>query len=199
MTQPAKTYAVNEIFYSLQGEGFHTGTPAVFLRLSGCNRRCAFCDTDFSAATPMTAAAIAEACAAFPARHIVVTGGEPLLQLDDALVSALKACGFFIQVETNGSMPAPAGVDWVTCSPKEPPYAIDRINELKIVYQGQDVEATASLFAAQLEKGSSRSGVPPRLYLQPCSGLNTAETVAYILGHPCWRLSLQTHKLINIQ
>lgn len=114
----SKDYAVNEIFYSLQGEGYYTGTPAVFLRFSGCNRRCAFCDTDFAAYTEMSAAQIVEAVSAFPARHIVVTGGEPLLQLDDKLVRALRGAGFYIQVETNGSMPVPTGVDWVTCSPK---------------------------------------------------------------------------------
>lgn len=182
-----EAYRVNEIFYSLQGEGWHTGTPAVFLRFSGCNRCCSFCDTDFAAATAMSAAEIVEACAAYPARHIVVTGGEPLLQLDDVLIRALKGRGFYIQVETNGSLPVPTGVDWVTCSPKEPPYGIDRVDELKMVYQGVDPEQTASLFAT------------PRRFLQPCSGLNVAETVSYILAHPQWRLSLQTHKLIDIK
>lgn len=183
----AHTYKVNEIFYSLQGEGYYTGTPAVFLRLSGCNRRCPFCDTDHAAGTAMTASDITAACAAYPSRHIVVTGGEPLLQLDDVLVRALKGAGFYIQIETNGSLPAPTGIDWVTCSPKDAPWGIDRVDELKVVYQGQDVEEIASLLPAR------------RRYLQPCSGLNTAETVAYILEHPHWRLSLQTHKLIDIQ
>jgi len=180
-------YRVNEIFYSLQGEGFYTGTPAVFLRFSGCNRRCAFCDTDFSAYCDMSAADIVSEVSAFPARHIVVTGGEPLLQLDDTLVRALKAAGFYIQVETNGSLPVPTGVDWVTCSPKDAPWAIGRIDELKVVYNGQDVERIADLLPAT------------RLFLQPCSGSNTAEVIAYILAHPRWRLSLQTHKLINIR
>lgn len=180
-------YTVNEIFYSLQGEGYYTGTPAVFLRFSGCNRACPFCDTDHAKGTAMTADEIANACAAFPARHLVATGGEPLLQLDSALMRKLKAKGFYVQVETNGSLPAPPEVDWVTCSPKDAPWGIDRVDELKIVYQGQDVEETASLFGTALR------------FLQPCSGTNVAETVEYILGHPQWRLSLQTHKLINIQ
>lgn len=180
-------YRVNEIFYSLQGEGFYTGTAAVFLRFSGCNRNCPFCDTDFAAHTLMSAEEIVAAASAFPARHLVVTGGEPLLQLDAPLVRALKGAGFYIQVETNGSLPAPTGVDWVTCSPKEAPWAIDRIDELKVVYQGQNVEQLAHMLPA------------PRHYLQPCSGINTAETVHYILSHPRWRLSLQTHKLINIR
>lgn len=181
------TYRVNEIFYSLQGEGFYTGTPATFVRLSGCNRRCSFCDTDHSAYTLMTAGDIAAECAANPSRHVVVTGGEPLMQLDDTLVRALKTRGLYIQIETNGTLPVPTGVDWVTCSPKDAPWAIDRVDELKVVYQGQDVEEIASMFNARVR------------FLQPCSGLNVAETVDYILAHPHWRLSLQTHKLIDIR
>lgn len=182
-----KQYSVNEIFYSLQGEGYYTGTPAVFLRFSGCNRQCPFCDTDHHSGTPMTAAEIVAACAAFPARHLVCTGGEPLLQLDDVLVRALKGAGFYIQIETNGTLPAPTGVDWVTCSPKEAPWAIGRVDELKVVYQEQDVEELARLIPA------------PNRFLQPCSGLNTAKVIEYILAHPHWRLSLQTHKYLDIR
>ena len=185
MKKTDKTYRVNEIFYSLQGEGYYTGTPAIFLRFSGCNRRCAFCDTDFSAATEMTAEEIADKLRGFPARYLVCTGGEPLLQLD--LLRVIKAIGFFVQIETNGSLPAPPEVDWVTCSPKDAPWNIDRIDELKVVYQGQDVEEIAALLPAT------------HRFLQPCSGLNTAETIGYILEHPRWRLSLQTHKLIDIR
>lgn len=183
-------YRVNEIFYSLQGEGYHTGTPAVFIRLAGCNRACPFCDTDFAGFTSMTADDITDAAAAFPARFAVITGGEPTLQLDDVLVKALKDRGFYLSIETNGSNPVPRGVDWVTCSPKTPPYAVDRIDELKLVYQGQDVEAVADTFAHL---------APKFRFLQPCSGLNVAETVDYIKAHPAWRLSLQTHKLIDIR
>ena len=181
-----KKYRVNEIFYSLQGEGFYTGTPAVFLRFSGCNRACDFCDTDFRAFTEMTAAEVADV-SAFPARHLVATGGEPLLQLDSDLLRELKGLGFYVQVETNGSLPVPPEVDWVTCSPKTAPWKVDRIDELKVVYTGQDVEETASLLPAVHH------------FLQPCSGVNVAETVDYILRHPSWRLSLQTHKLIDIR
>lgn len=180
-------YKVNEIFYSLQGEGYYTGTPAVFLRLSGCNRACSFCDTDFAAFTEMTAEEIARACAAFPSRHLVVTGGEPLLQLDSDLLRTLKLHRFYVQIETNGSLPVPPEVDWVTCSPKAAPWRINRVDELKIVYQGQNVEETASFFDT------------PHRFLQPCSGQNTAEVIDYILAHPRWRLSLQTHKLLDIR
>lgn len=181
------SYRVNEIFYSLQGEGYHTGTPAVFLRFSGCNRACPFCDTDFAAWREMTRAEIASACAAYPSRHLVVTGGEPLLQLDSDLLRALKAHGFYVQVETNGSLPAPPEVDWVTCSPKEAPWKINRVDELKVVYQGEDVEYLIGMFDT------------PVCFLQPCSGNNIPETVQYVLEHPRWRLSLQTHKLIDIK
>ncbi|MDE6135351.1 MAG: 7-carboxy-7-deazaguanine synthase QueE [Muribaculaceae bacterium] len=181
------SYRVNEIFYSLQGEGHFTGTPAVFLRLAGCNRACSFCDTDHSGFTEMSADEVAQACAAFPGRHIVITGGEPLMQLDSALLSRLKERGFFVQIETNGSLPVPPEVDWVTCSPKDAPWNIDRVDELKVVFQGQDVEAIAARFPT------------PVRYLQPCSGLNTRETIQYILAHPAWRLSLQTHKLLDIR
>lgn len=151
------TYRVNEIFYSLQGEGCFTGTPAVFVRLSGCNRVCPFCDTDFVAFTTMSADEILAEVGQYPADHVVITGGEPTLQLDDALVEKLKSQGKFIQIETNGSRPVPPGVDWVTCSPKEPPYGIDRIDELKIVFQDQDVEAIAAMLPT-----------PKVRCLQPC-------------------------------
>lgn len=187
LMKETKTYRVNEIFYSLQGEGYHTGTPAVFLRLSGCNRACPFCDTDFAAYTPMTADEITEAIGRYPSRHLVVTGGEPTLQLDSDLLRAVKALGFYVQIETNGSLPVPPEVDWVTCSPKDAPWKIDRIDELKVVYQGQDVEEVARLLPAIHH------------FLQPLSGTNVAETVAYTLAHPRWRLSLQTHKLIDIR
>lgn len=180
-------YRVNEIFYSLQGEGRYTGTPAVFLRFAGCNRKCSFCDTDHHTFTEMSGEEIADAVAAFPARHLVITGGEPLMQLDSDLLRLLKGRGFYIQIETNGTLPVPPEVDWVTCSPKDAPWGIDRIDEFKVVYQGDDVEQLAAHF-----------NVPLR-YLQPCSGKNIPETIQYILQHPAWRLSLQTHKLLDIQ
>lgn len=184
-----KLYKINEIFYSLQGEGYHTGTPAIFLRFSGCNRKCTFCDTDFSAFTEMNAEEIVATCAAFPARHIVVTGGEPLLQLDTELIDLLHEKGFFIQIETNGSLRAPESIDWVTCSPKYGHLEPQRVDELKIVFEGEEknYEALAELYGA------------PNLFLQPCSGKNIAETIDYIKAHPHWRLSLQTHKLTGIR
>lgn len=186
-----KKYRINEIFYSLQGEGYYTGTPAVFLRMSGCNRKCDFCDTAHTTYTEMTAAEIVAQIATFPTRHLVITGGEPTLQLDSDLLRAIKAERFYVQIETNGSRAVPVEVDWVTCSPKDAPWEIDRIDELKVVYQGQDVEQIARLLPARQH------------FLQPCSqadgSSNLKETVDYILAHPQWRLSLQTHKLIDIR
>lgn len=182
-----KTYRVNEIFYSLQGEGYYTGTPAVFLRLSGCNRACHFCDTDFAEFTEMTAAQICDSIAQYPSRHLVITGGEPALQVDSDLLRAIKALRFYVQIETNGSLPVPPEIDWVTCSPKEAPWNIDRIDELKIVFDNTDVEEIAALLPATHH------------FLQPMSGENIMQTVGYCLDHPRWRLSLQTHKLIDIR
>lgn len=185
-------YRVNEIFYSLQGEGYHTGRPAVFLRLSGCNRACPYCDTDHSSAVELTADEIVSRISAYPSRFVVVTGGEPLLQLDSVLIDRMKNAGLEIAVETNGSLPVPAGVDWITCSPKDRPWHIGRIDELKIVFDGRDVEKIAEEFPTA-----------KHLYLQPCHDAatgraNTSEVVDYIKANPRWRLSLQTHRLIDI-
>lgn len=192
------SYRINEIFYSLQGEGYFTGTAAVFLRFSGCNLRCGFCDTRHEEFTEMSPAYIVARLREYPSRHVVVTGGEPSLQLDQMLVDMLHDEGFFIQIETNGTRQLPEGIDWVTCSPKgtapgESAVKLRHIDELKVVYEGQDVESLANSLPAM------------HYFLQPCSspryegGSNTADTVAYILSHPHWRLSLQTHKLIDIQ
>lgn len=192
------SYRINEIFYSLQGEGYFTGTPAVFLRFSGCNLKCGFCDTRHEKFTLMSPADIIGNVSKFPSRHIVVTGGEPSLQLDSLLINMLHEEGFFIQIETNGTKRLPEGIDWVTCSPKSDAKGncdvkLRHIDELKVVYEGQDVESIANSLPAM------------HYFLQPCNsphyegGSNTSETVEYILAHPHWRLSLQTHKLIDIQ
>lgn len=197
--QRQKTYGINEIFYSLQGEGAHTGTPMVFVRFAGCNCRCSFCDTDFAASTPMTAAQIVARCRSYGCQTVVLTGGEPLLQADDALVDALHDAGLRIHVETNGTLPLPRKrPDWVTCSPKTACPAIDpaHVDEVKIVYHGQP--------ESELEDMRRRFSAAAA-FLQPCAeadpaqtASNTAATVQYILDHPQWRLSLQTHKLIDI-
>jgi 7-carboxy-7-deazaguanine synthase (Cx14CxxC type) len=208
------TYAVKEIFYTLQGEGHQSGRPAVFCRFAGCNlwtgresdrasAICRFCDTDFvgldgpGGGRFATADDLAEAVArtwqpAGGPRLVVCTGGEPLLQLDSALIGALHQREFAIAVETNGTQPAPAGLDWVCVSPKAgAPLVQTSGNELKLVYpqEGADPAAYEGLNF-------------DHWFLQPMDGpalaTNTAAAVAYCLGHPRWRLSLQTHKVAGI-
>jgi 7-carboxy-7-deazaguanine synthase (Cx14CxxC type) len=217
------SYAVKEIFYTLQGEGANSGRPAVFLRFAGCNlwsglepdrsdAACSFCDTEFVGTDGTgggkfgTPAALAAAvAAAWPAPgavwpapgaaqpFVVCTGGEPLLQLDSALVAALRGRGFMVAVETNGTLAPPAGELWLTVSPKAgAPLKLTRGDELKLVYPQADAEPERY---AQLEF--------MHFFLQPMDGpekaRNTRLATEYCLAHPAWRLSLQTHKLIGIR
>lgn len=206
-----KKYRVNEIFYSLQGEGYNTGRAAVFVRFSGCNLKCPFCDTDFTSFQEMTAEEIvgavkaleSSASASSPRRLVVLTGGEPTLQVDEALVAALQTTGHEVAMESNGTRPAPENLDWLTVSPKTIGGKIQEVrgqrlpDELKIVFEeNTDPEAFLSTILP-----------PPSalLYLQPCdvgdserNGKIIERCVEYIKRHPHWRLSLQTHKLINI-
>lgn len=197
-------YRVNEIFYSLQGEGFHTGTPAVFVRFAGCNLRCSWCDTDFAAYKEMTAEEIVRTAAEIVRKLrptlsageaekplLILTGGEPSLQTDDTLLDALHQAGYYIAIETNGTRPLPQGIDWVTCSPKaNTTLALRQADEVKIVYTGQPEEYLEA-YRQQIRAA--------HWFLQPCSGQNTEQVVQYILQHPWWRLSLQTQKYIGIR
>lgn len=210
---------VNEIFYSLQGEGVYTGTAAVFLRLSGCNMKCWFCDTKgHEQGTEMTEEEIAERVSQYPARHIVITGGEPTMQLNARLTRLLHEKGFFIQIETNGALPLKDGteVDWITCSPKGNEIKIQRIDELKLLFIKEYLEKYKEVKASQrclqpLDEGgqevqtlASQAGSSPRLRRAElgtsrfASSRGGNEVISYIKEHPQWRLSLQTHKLINI-
>ena len=197
-------YRVNEIFYSLQGEGYWTGTPMVFVRLSGCNLQCPFCDTDHAEFTQMSASAIVEVAleAGSGCRRICLTGGEPSLQADEELISAFHAAGFTVHMETNGTHEVPAGVDWVTLSPKnqvpglkgDGTVVLKKADEVKLVFApGVDPAAWAS-FPATWH------------FLQPCDVADPVRnreilrlTVEYIQLHPSWRLSLQTHKFLGIR
>ena len=185
----AKRYRVNEIFYSLQGEGFWTGTPMVFVRLSGCNLRCSFCDTDHSGFTEMSADEIVASALPFAARRICLTGGESSLQADDALIRAFHEAGFKVHIETNGTHPLPEGIDWVTLSPKSA-IVLKKADELKLV------------FTADAHPGQWLDFPAPWHFLQPCDRdgqANIGPTIQYIQAHPEWRLSLQTHKLLDIR
>lgn len=209
-------YAVKEIYYTLQGEGFHTGRAAVFCRFAGCNlwsgqerdrhdAICQFCDTDFVGVEGpgggrfTTADEVAQHVdMVWPntettsQKMVVCTGGEPLLQLDDALIDAFHRRGFYVAIETNGTLPVPRGIDWICVSPKAQAELVVRSgDELKLVFP--------------------QCGDEPHMYrrlqfqywwLQPMDGpsreQNLRRAIDYCLAHPEWRLSLQTHKLIGI-
>lgn len=178
---------INEIFYSLQGEGYHTGTPAVFIRFSGCNLTCSFCDTRHEEGTMMSDDEIVAEVTKYQAVTVILTGGEPSLWIDREFVHRLHQAGKYVCIETNGTRALPDNIDWVTCSPKRGvKLAITRMDEVKVVYEGQDI-AVYELLPAE------------HFFLQPCSCSNTQETVECVLRHPRWRLSLQTHKLIDIR
>lgn len=207
------TYAVKECFYTLQGEGAQAGRAAVFLRFAGCNlwsgreqdrasAACSFCDTDFVGTDGEGGGkfATADALARWVAQrwpgggrpYVVCTGGEPLLQLDAAAVNALHAQGFEVAVETNGTQPAPPGLDWICVSPKaDVPLVLTSGHELKLVHP-QPLAPPQRFEALAFQ----------HFFLQPMDGpyqaQHTRACIDYCLAHPQWRLSLQTHKLLGI-
>ncbi|HEY5641781.1 MAG TPA: 7-carboxy-7-deazaguanine synthase [Woeseiaceae bacterium] len=212
------TYSVREIYYTLQGEGAQTGRPAVFLRFAGCNlwsgreahradAVCNFCDTEFVGTDgpgggkfPDALALARAARQAWPelaggaGPYVVCTGGEPLLQLDAAAIDALHGEGFEIGVETNGTIEAPAGIDWLCVSPKgRAALAQTSGNELKLVYPQPEPEAQPERFESMDFE---------HFFLQPmdspASASNTRAAIDYCLANPRWRLSLQTHKILGI-
>jgi 7-carboxy-7-deazaguanine synthase (Cx14CxxC type) len=206
-------YAVKEILYTLQGEGANAGRAAVFCRFAGCNlwsgreedrgeAECRFCDTDFVGTDGEgggrfeAADDLAEACASVAGDAgpglIVLTGGEPMLQVDEALIEALHARSFTIAIETNGTLPVPPSIDWICVSPKAGTELRQRRgDELKLVYPQESLDPAAF-------EGLDFA----HRFLQPMDGAeldrNTALSIAYCKAHPAWRLSLQTHKLIGI-
>lgn len=208
-------YTVKEIFYTLQGEGRQAGRAAVFCRFSGCNlwsgreedrskAICQFCDTDFvgtgddggkfAGAAALAARIAAEWRGTGGQPYVVFTGGEPLLQLDDELVAAMHALGFEVAVETNGSLPAPAGIDWICVSPKAGADWVQKSgHELKLVFPQPTLLPSELPDDLQFE----------HYYLQPMDSplqrQNTQEAIAWCMAHPEWRLSVQTHKVINIR
>ena len=215
------TYSVKEIYYTLQGEGAQTGRPAVFLRFAGCNlwtgrekdrarAICNFCDTEFVGTDDPGGGKFANAAdlaaavrAKWPQKqlssnpYVVCTGGEPLLQLDDAAVQALHQEGFEIGVETNGTLKAPAGLDWICVSPKAAAAVVQTAgDELKLVYPQTEPEAQPERFADTQFS---------HYFLQPMDSVDSAGTdanvqaaIRYCLKNPRWKLSLQTHKIIGI-
>ena len=209
---PRMKKRINDIFYSLQGEGHHTGRAAVFVRFAGCNLRCPFCDTEFDTFIEMTDDDIVAAVSRFPARFAVLTGGEPTLQVDEAFINLLHQHGFEVAMESNGTRPAPRNLDWLTVSPKEKRGAWSEErgtrseeregkmpDELKVIF---DEHTNPEDY---LTPHSSLHS-PLYLYLQPCdtgdaerNAVIVSRCVDYIKEHPQWRLSLQTHKLVGFK
>ena len=195
-------YRINEIFHSLQGEGYHSGTPAVFVRFSGCNLRCAFCDTQHQQGTMMSFQDIVDEVNKYPnASLIVLTGGEPSLFIDEAFVTELKQkTGKKIAIETNGTRPLSSNLDWMTFSPKTAfeggdlePCVLKCCDELKVVYLGQDLVQYDEIQAKHR-------------FLQPCfcedevqRKANMKACVEAVMQNPGWRLSLQVHRILNIR
>ncbi len=191
---------VNEIFHSLQGEGYHSGMAAVFVRMSGCNLDCPFCDTRHQSHTEMSEDEIVAEASRFHAPLLVLTGGEPALQVTSSLVDRLKSKGFMVCIETNGTIALPQNIDWVTLSPKDAfvgPQAkplLRKADELKVVFDGKHIPSDYQHIAAS------------HCYIQPCDTGDieqnrtiTEQAVDYCLQHPEWQLSLQIHKLLNIR
>ena len=193
-------YRINDIFYSLQGEGRNTGRAAIFVRFSGCNLKCPFCDTQHAKHTEMTISEIVAEIDRYPAETVILTGGEPSLVVDKEMVEAIKAGHRFVAIETNGTHQLPDNIDWITLSPKfdvegqeDAKVVIPLCDELKVVYRGQDL--------------SQYDGIATNLrFLQPIDTGNDAmnrsicaATVRACLENPKWRLSLQIHKLLNIK
>ena len=209
-------YSVKEIYYTLQGEGAQAGRPAVFCRFAGCNlwsgreedraeASCKFCDTDFvgtdgpDGGKRADAEELARACRASwkgnsgTPPFVVLTGGEPMLQVDEKLIDALHAAGFEIAIETNGTLPVPRSIDWICVSPKEGAKLVQRSgDELKLVHP--------QVGLGPEELGDLDFG---HFLLQPMDGstleANTLSAIEYCLAHPKWRLSVQTHKLLGLR
>lgn len=190
-----KLYKVNKIFYSIQGEGARVGTPQVFVRFSGCNLHCSFCDTDHSSYyKEMTASEIVAECRRIGnhCASVSLCGGEPTLQLDAFLIAEFKRYGWFISIETNGLLPEPAGVDYVVCSPKTPKIAPDHINELRYVVKAGDSIPVPHKHA-------------DHYFLSPCFDGEVANIdninhcIKLVQEHPEWRLGMQWHKFIGIE
>jgi 7-carboxy-7-deazaguanine synthase len=185
-------YKISEIFYSVQGEGFFIGIPAIFIRFSGCNLNCDFCDTDHSMKEKMTEEQIIKRIRQYPAKHLVFTGGEPTLQIKpnkrgyNDFVRKLRDLGYYVQIETNGTYPIAKNFSWVTISPKTK--ISKKGNELKVVYLGKE---------QKIEKIKGFQ----HYYLQPCERngeSNYKETIAKAMEDG-WRISIQLQKILNIK
>lgn len=202
VSELSKTYPIVEIFHSVQGEGFHAGSPRIFIRFGRCNLRCEWCDTEFDEWNEMTVIEILAEVMKFDCKNIVFTGGEPAIQDLVPISNALRNRDYHTSIETNGTIEIPEGlIDWICVSPKDQLYPNVKIkqrtgDELKIVYCGQDLDMYDDLVDGF-----------GNLFIQPCyfegesvewNGKNFQETEALVKNNPRWRLSLQTHKWMGI-
>ena len=184
---------VNDIFYSLQGEGRNTGRAAIFIRFSGCNLKCPFCDTNFASYEELSDEQILHRISHYPSRFVVLTGGEPSLQVDSNFISLMHDHGYELAMETNGTHPIAQGIEWGTCAPKGKT-VITECNELKCIFEEYTTTPDDHGIRADFK------------YLQPCDVQDPERNASivkrcfdYILEHPEWRLSLQTHKLVGFK
>ncbi|MDR1504689.1 MAG: 7-carboxy-7-deazaguanine synthase QueE [Prevotella sp.] len=189
---------VNEIFYSLQGEGGRTGEASVFIRLTKCNLACSFCDTDFADGDEMSVDEILEAISVYPCKWIIWTGGEPTIQLKDEHLAAFREHGYKQAIETNGTRRVPSLIDYITCSPKQDYETIKNripfVHEIRMPIQAGDPVPDISIFPQ-----ADNYFLSPVFDADKINVENVAYCVELIKQHPQWRLSLQTHKLIHIE
>jgi 7-carboxy-7-deazaguanine synthase len=207
MDNQTRPLNITEIFHSIQGEGFHAGTSAIFIRGTGCNLACDFCDTDFSPRERLLPLEIADRIAAYPCRFVVLTGGEPTIQAQGfrALVDILHARGYYVTLETNGSSPDTLGADWVTVSPKlsqKGKWVLKRAQELKLVYESQDLgfyedSEFEHYFLQPKEIRTAPWGGGERDV--PRTRAEWAKTAQAVMVNPRWKLSIQLHKELGVR
>lgn len=199
MEKAEHEYMINEIFYSLQGEGRWAGRAAIFIRFSGCNLKCPFCDTDFKAYKKMTSSAILAQLQEYKqCNFVVLTGGEPTLQVGTEFVDLLHSNGYYVTIETNATREVPPNIDWVTVSPKqayvkEAGVWLTKADEVKVVYDGKVEPGTFGIDANEYYVQPCDTGEPQRnkYIIRKC--------VEWVSQHPKWKLSLQQQKIINIR
>jgi len=189
---------VNEIFYSLQGEGARKGSPNIFVRLAKCNLECGFCDTEYESYRELSAGEVIDECRSFACMEIIFTGGEPLLQLDSKIVGEFKRAGYYLAVETNGSIAPPKGLDWITVSPKVAEHVVARkfrgthIDELKYVRNKSQGIPRPRLKADHYYVSPEFDGDYP-------NEENIRHCIDLVKENPKWRLSIQEHKFLKIR
>ncbi|MBN2781516.1 MAG: radical SAM protein [Candidatus Marinimicrobia bacterium] len=201
--QQSSLYKINEIFYSIQAEGFWSGTPAVFIRFADCNLRCDFCDTEFLTGIDMSVSEIMANITGYPSKFAVLTGGEPLMRDTTELVTVLKEAGYYVSVETNGMFsPKHALFDWITISPKSDKLKLKKCSEIKIVLGIDEYPETYGIEAEHkyISPKNPTHDLPIGTHSAEFFDVHAAQyCYRYVLKHPEWRLTLQNHKIIGVK